>query len=33
VNVATGQDLANRIMPARLIAVSGKDMIAQLEGC
>ena len=32
VNVATGQDLANRIMPARLIAVSGKAMIAELEG-
>ena len=32
VNVATGQDLTNRIMPARLIAVSGKDMIAELEG-
>ena len=32
VNVATGQDLTNRIMPARLIAVSGKAMIAELEG-
>ena len=32
VNVATGQDLTNRIMPARLIAASGKAMIAELEG-
>ena len=32
VNVATGQDLTNRIMPARLIAVSWKAMIAELEG-